>query len=158
MYENSNDTIYRICIVSSSIFFLMIRRPPRSTRTDTLFPYTTLFRSRIAGLVGLDQRLGQIGTLHVGAGVTVKAHRGHVEEHRLAGAPREVRRFLRAGIGRNQVAAVAADIVQPGAAPELRRDPAAWGAGRNAAAIILAPDNTRPRRPLHPGPPPGRYP
>src|SRR3546814_19384518 len=29
------------------IFFLMIRRPPRSTRTDTLFPYTTLFRSRI---------------------------------------------------------------------------------------------------------------
>src|SRR3546814_3942889 len=28
-------------------FFLMIRRPPRSTRTDTLFPYTTLFRSAI---------------------------------------------------------------------------------------------------------------
>src|SRR3546814_14144635 len=27
-------------------FFLIIRRPPRSTRTDTLFPYTTLFRSR----------------------------------------------------------------------------------------------------------------
>src|SRR3546814_20445582 len=26
-------------------FFLMSRRPPRSTRTDTLFPYTTLFRS-----------------------------------------------------------------------------------------------------------------
>src|SRR3546814_14037787 len=29
----------------SVIFFLMIRRPPRSTRTDTLVPYTTLFRS-----------------------------------------------------------------------------------------------------------------
>src|SRR3546814_6391758 len=28
-----------------TFFFLMIRRPPRSTRTDTLFPYTTLFRS-----------------------------------------------------------------------------------------------------------------
>src|SRR3546814_11235058 len=27
------------------LFFLIIRRPPRSTRTDTLFPYTTLFRS-----------------------------------------------------------------------------------------------------------------
>src|SRR3546814_18806708 len=27
-------------------FFLMVRRPPRSTRTDTLFPYTTLFRSQ----------------------------------------------------------------------------------------------------------------
>src|SRR3546814_3963919 len=31
------------------IVFLMIRRPPRSTRTDTLFPYTTLFRSRNVG-------------------------------------------------------------------------------------------------------------
>src|SRR3546814_4147036 len=29
----------------NGVFFLMIRRPPRSTRTDTLFPYTTLFRS-----------------------------------------------------------------------------------------------------------------
>src|SRR3546814_3301489 len=28
------------------MFFLSIRRPPRSTRTDTLFPYTTLFRTR----------------------------------------------------------------------------------------------------------------
>src|SRR3546814_14854226 len=35
-----------VCVVVSFIyFFLMIRRPPRSTRTDTLFPYTTLFRS-----------------------------------------------------------------------------------------------------------------
>src|SRR3546814_1691156 len=33
----------------------MIRRPPRSTRTDTLFPYTTLFRSERNGLAGLDQ-------------------------------------------------------------------------------------------------------
>src|SRR3546814_18417183 len=33
-------------------FFLMIRRPPRSTRTDTLFPYTTLFRSE-----GCDARI-----------------------------------------------------------------------------------------------------
>src|SRR3546814_16026155 len=32
-------------IVIIVLFFLMIRRPPRSTRTDTLFPYTTLFRS-----------------------------------------------------------------------------------------------------------------
>src|SRR3546814_9652249 len=34
------------CCCYSCFFFLMIRRPPRSTRTDTLFPYTTLFRSR----------------------------------------------------------------------------------------------------------------
>src|SRR3546814_16206233 len=33
----------------------MIRRPPRSTRTDTLFPYTTLFRSREPGAIGSRQ-------------------------------------------------------------------------------------------------------
>src|SRR3546814_5340119 len=37
--------------------FLMLRRPPRSTRTDTLFPYTTLFRS--AKHSQLDRRTGQ---------------------------------------------------------------------------------------------------
>src|SRR3546814_12767490 len=43
--------------VSTLFFFLMIRRPPRSTRTDTLFPYTTLFRSpRLSARVA-DQRL-----------------------------------------------------------------------------------------------------
>src|SRR3546814_20087725 len=34
-----------LCYTLCLFFFLMIRRPPRSTRTDTLFPYTTLFRS-----------------------------------------------------------------------------------------------------------------
>src|SRR3546814_2282439 len=45
-----------MCLVF--FFFLMIRRPPRSTRTDTLFPYTTLFRSPgpppVAQLGGVD--------------------------------------------------------------------------------------------------------
>src|SRR3546814_3769900 len=36
-----------ICLVCLLFFFLMNRRPPRSTRTDTLFPYTTLFRSAL---------------------------------------------------------------------------------------------------------------
>src|SRR3546814_14948555 len=35
------------------ILFLMIRRPPRSTRTDTLFPYTTLFRSQRGAGTGI---------------------------------------------------------------------------------------------------------
>src|SRR3546814_9755199 len=35
-------------------FFLMIRRPPRSTRTDTLFPYTKLFRSLEAKLLSFE--------------------------------------------------------------------------------------------------------
>src|SRR3546814_6132501 len=34
-----------VIFVFCFLFFLMIRRPPRSTRTDTLFPYPTLFRS-----------------------------------------------------------------------------------------------------------------
>src|SRR3546814_8071363 len=38
----------------SVFFFLMIRRPPRSTRTDTLFPYTTLFRSLVEQHEGTD--------------------------------------------------------------------------------------------------------
>src|SRR3546814_13152298 len=37
--------IFSYSFFSHFFFFLMIRRPPRSTRTDTLFPYTTLFRS-----------------------------------------------------------------------------------------------------------------
>src|SRR3546814_12361034 len=41
-------------------FFLMIRRPPRSTRTDTLFPYTTLFRSVFGGLVLLGRKLAYL--------------------------------------------------------------------------------------------------
>src|SRR3546814_6261101 len=47
----------------------MIRRPPRSTRTDTLFPYTTLFRSRL-----LAHHLGEH---HAGPHVAVAAARQH---------------------------------------------------------------------------------
>src|SRR3546814_8415589 len=38
------------------VFFLMYRRPPRSTRTDTLFPYTTLFRSARRGRIAVAAR------------------------------------------------------------------------------------------------------
>src|SRR3546814_5947239 len=38
-------------------FFLMIRRPPRSTRTDPLFPYTTLFRPLVQAFVGDDTKV-----------------------------------------------------------------------------------------------------
>src|SRR3546814_17328879 len=39
----------------------MIRRPPRSTRTDTLFPYTTLFRSVPTGPIGQARPLARLG-------------------------------------------------------------------------------------------------
>src|SRR3546814_10110689 len=48
----------------------MVRRPPRSTRTDTLFPYTTLFRSRIEGSERPDETViysGHWDYLGVGA-------------------------------------------------------------------------------------------
>src|SRR3546814_18907813 len=38
--------VYSYAVSNEYFFFLMILRPPISTRTDTLFPYTTLFRSR----------------------------------------------------------------------------------------------------------------
>src|SRR3546814_8181857 len=60
-------------------FFLMIRRPPRSTRTDTLFPYTTLFRSH--------KRFDQHGSLD-----------RHVQRSRNARA----RRCIRAAIIRSE--------------------------------------------------------
>src|SRR3546814_19442719 len=52
-------------------FFLMIRRPPRSTRTDTLFPYTTLFRSwsGFTALCGMAGSFWQIFLARLGVGV-----------------------------------------------------------------------------------------
>src|SRR3546814_12634088 len=58
--------------IVSVLFFLMIRRPPRSTRTDTLFPYTTLFRSP-RSCIGSKGWGGRI--LRSAARPTVLAHR-----------------------------------------------------------------------------------
>src|SRR3546814_18502761 len=51
----------------------MIRRPPRSTRTDTLFPYTSLFRSTVVGMIQmflgiLDHGIGDVNQLAGGIG------------------------------------------------------------------------------------------
>src|SRR3546814_3206388 len=74
----------------------MIRRPPRSTRTDTLFPYTTLFRSRlplraVAGghAVGWRQAAGAAALLRApGAAPDQRAERadrrGHAQRDRHA--------------------------------------------------------------------------
>src|SRR3546814_12852426 len=71
---------------SCFFFFLMIRRPPRSTRTDTLFPYTTLFRSD--GESGFQWRfrrapLGKPGTLGYAAHAFSRSRAGtdRSEEH-----------------------------------------------------------------------------
>src|SRR3546814_16131547 len=46
MCKLSWNSVTHVTRLIGCCFFLMIRRPPRSTRTDTLSPYTTLFRSR----------------------------------------------------------------------------------------------------------------
>src|SRR3546814_5010815 len=63
--------------VFSFLFFLMIRRPPRSTRTDTLFPYTTLFRSHPAAAPARRARDRGARVGHLPAGP--RRHRS--EEH-----------------------------------------------------------------------------
>src|SRR3546814_15807105 len=59
--------------LSICLFFLMTRRPPRSTRTDTLFPYTTLFRS-LFGYEHLLQRLFSEGGRLASAVVAAQSH------------------------------------------------------------------------------------
>src|SRR3546814_11438343 len=59
------------CLLALLSFFLMIRRPPRSTRTDTRVPYTTLFRSILG-----DLRLDGHGLLECGLGIVHAAAGG----------------------------------------------------------------------------------
>src|SRR3546814_9061616 len=63
------------------LFCLMIRRPPRSTRTDTLFPYSSLFRSqgRDAAVAGGDAPFGL--TCLDGLMLRQAQHEGRSEEH-----------------------------------------------------------------------------
>src|SRR3546814_3414353 len=71
------------CTVGNVVvfFFLMIRRPPRSTRTDTLFPYTTLFRSRRhGGRRGQARRDGPVPPVLMQVGVLMQVN-VRSEEH-----------------------------------------------------------------------------
>src|SRR3546814_3592776 len=59
----------------------MIRRPPRSTRTDTLFPYTTLFRSQCGILVGVSLSRFAHRTEATRSGDDLRDTRCRSEEH-----------------------------------------------------------------------------
>src|SRR3546814_15634309 len=73
----SNTGCIFLCFV-----FLMIRRPPRSTRTDTLFPYTTLFRSFESDLINTAgdalRLIHDIG--HPAAGILLDGFHVNIEE------------------------------------------------------------------------------
>src|SRR3546814_16260304 len=104
------------------MFCLMIRRPPRSTRTDTLFPYTTLFRSlllRSAGEPVVERRSAEavsVGDLDDRDAGTVE--RGddvaHLLGHELVALV--VRAVTQAGVGEAQVEARRGIHVGPGPA------------------------------------------
>src|SRR3546814_16468942 len=77
------DCLCLLVYIHLIFFFLMIRQPPRSTRTDTLFPYTTLFRS---------------GILHTKCHARALTRR--LRECRRAGGCRNSTRRVRQGPGR----------------------------------------------------------
>src|SRR3546814_7531288 len=95
-------------------FFLMIRRPPRSTRTDTLFPYTTLFRSllqpRIGGLLQQAGQMGRVRCEHGGRladlvgrfGQVLESRRVHGPSHPIAGPACRACLFLRVPEGQTK--------------------------------------------------------
>src|SRR3546814_10536282 len=96
----------------------MIRRPPRSTRTDTLFPYTTLFRSRAA--LGDLQRPAvraacyELGELHRLGGELDAAEEAYFEASRRGHDPRPGLSLLRLLQGRTEEA-WSSLVGQPGA-------------------------------------------
>src|SRR3546814_714053 len=104
-------------------FFVMIRRPPRSTRTDTLFPYTTLFRSRSrrSSAPGLYARLCQARAFGAEADA----------DDLFRGARRQsVARGVAAGGGAARRSGPRARAARRGAARRARRDVAVARRGR----------------------------
>src|SRR3546814_5719081 len=82
----------------------MIRRPPRSTRTDTLFPYTTLFRSAASGADG-SSRLAE----------------GAIVGHRMACPRHASRRGTAVGAHAERLRAIEADLHAQGG-PGIRSE------------------------------------
>src|SRR3546814_19297861 len=100
-------------------FFLMIRRPPRSTRTDTLFPYTTLFRS----LRAIVPRRAPARDHDLG-GVLRRRQRRQPQQLRFVGAgvrSRQCRRAQRAIPGDRAADFHAEAVAMTGFRPLLRR-------------------------------------
>src|SRR3546814_16790735 len=83
----------------------MIRRPPRSTRTDTLFPYTPLFRSgRIA------QRTAKVEPAHHGRAVGSTADYDGFTSRRRAGTPSHHDRLERVPVADHRIDASLVDL------------------------------------------------
>src|SRR3546814_8793080 len=75
-------------------FFLIIRRPPRSTRTDTLFPYTTLFRSIGLKENGRNKKLVRIPPIAWAIRRTAGAQNAFIEAVKLRPVFRRLQALL----------------------------------------------------------------
>src|SRR3546814_5055847 len=150
------------------IFFLLLRRPPRSTRTDTLFPYTTLFRSSELGRrrLALMQRFDDLAAQRLKVGDISSPERdlaglalgeAQVQQATLAGNEAAARAALLAISGDQPMAlpplpnglSPATDSVMPlpvDALPELRQaraQPASAEAGVQVARRARIPEERK---------------
>src|SRR3546814_7028137 len=104
----------------------MIRRPPRSTRTDTLFPYTTLFRSEPSLDDGAPRAAVPLGVEQDGAGGQA-AHRRAAQPRAVgahpgppgAGRPSPLPHLRTAGGGGRQLCAALRAAARPGVRPAV---------------------------------------
>src|SRR3546814_18180778 len=126
-----------LCSYICAFFFLMIRRPPRSTRTDTLFPYTTLFRT-VQGGAAFAHHLAILGEQPAQA---IGLHRAKLHQLLTHPVQRE-HRLPRLGLTSNRLARL------------LPREPDRARIGRVVHVPCVERLNTP--RPPQPQPPPTR--
>src|SRR3546814_17778408 len=135
-------------LLHECVLFLMIRRPPRSTRTDTLFPYTTLFRSRGGARLPSPADLSgqRPGAAPADGGAGLRPHDPRLPQPRLRPDPR----FHDAWPARDEAAALpdAAGAAAPDSGRSRRTCPrrAARPPKAYLQAFLLFPDDFTPFR------------
>src|SRR3546814_20061131 len=110
----------------------MIRRPPRTTRTDTLFPYTTLFRSRRRGEIARRHRQRAQRPRDPPPDPEHRDEDDHVEDQRLPDQPPDDRRIAAAWPRRM--------LAQPAAPRHLGDDPQFGAQPADDARGVARPD------------------
>src|SRR3546814_5019758 len=123
----------------------MIRRPPRSTRTDTLFPYTTLFRSQLPVaaehlplIFAAPDRLADVaglGEAVAGRRRPVRGAQHHLLRHRLVAEAAQADQLELSGTRPELI--VAAQLIVPGRLGLAHRAQAIGQAGRHPDAIFV---------------------
>src|SRR3546814_11614866 len=117
----------------------MIRRPPRSTRTDTLFPYTTLFRSLHARNPAHDL---PVGGRNIAFGSVASApNASDLDGGRRPGNQRDYQNFLRLSQAFNVVHFLAGSPVAPTDLPPATRPPDCLRDSLTLPATVFPPNS-----------------